>query len=199
MRELSAETKVWGERKYFPDWQLCFVLWALLVSMFNRLLRIRNLQAYQVPHSKLPRKAMGPMPDSLKPLRHNMKHLNKILSLLTTALAISAVATPTLSTELNQAVIRTVYDEDTTKSIAKSLAPRVITSAGDRLAVVQYSGGAWAVALVPCGLDVCRRQVVELVPDDARTFDSGKMVIVKMLTHQKFSLLATHAVYANGS
>ena len=126
-----------------------------------------------------------------------MKHLKNIISLLTTALAFSAAATPTLSTELNQAVIRTVYDEDITTSAAKSLAPHVVTSAGDRFAVVQYSGGAWALALVPRGLDVRRQQVVELVPDEARTFDSGKMVIVKMLTPQKSSLLVARAADAN--
>src|ERR1035437_5948000 len=81
----------------------------------------------------------------------NMKNIQSIISILTAPLTISAVATPTLAAELNQAVIRSVYDEDATQPIAKSLIPRVVTSAGDRFAVVQYSNGAWALVLVPRG------------------------------------------------
>jgi hypothetical protein len=126
-----------------------------------------------------------------------MKHFKSIISLLTTVLAISAVATPALSSELNQAAILTVYDEYATQPIAKSLDPRVITSDGDRFAVVQYSSGAWALALVPHGFDVRKQQVVELAPDEARSFDTGKMVIVKMLTREPSSSLVTRTANAN--
>jgi hypothetical protein len=126
-----------------------------------------------------------------------MKYFKSIISLLSTALAISTASTSALSSELNQAVIRTVYGEYATQPIAKSLGPRVITSAGDRFAVVQYSSGAWALALVPGGLDVRKQQVVELAPDEARSFDSAKLVIVKMLTREQSSQLLTHAAYAN--
>ena len=126
-----------------------------------------------------------------------MKHLKKIISLLTTALAASAFATPALSSNLNQAVIRTFYDEDATQPIAKSLAPRVITSAGDRFAVVQYSDGAWAMALVPRGLEVRKLQVVELAPDEARSSGSAKMVVVRMLTRESSSQLVTRTAAAN--
>jgi hypothetical protein len=102
-----------------------------------------------------------------------------------------------LAAELNQAVIRSVYDEDATQPIAKSLVPRVTTNAGDRFAVVQYSGGDWALALVPRGLDVRRQQVVELAPVETRTFDSGKMAVVMMLTREKSIKLVTRAEYAN--
>jgi hypothetical protein len=126
-----------------------------------------------------------------------MKNFQSIISILTTALTLSAVATPTLAAELNQAVIRSVYDEDATQPIAKSLVPRVTTNAGDRFAVVQYSGGDWALALVPRGLDVRRQQVVELAPVETRTFDSGKMAVVMMLTREKSIKLVTRAEYAN--
>jgi hypothetical protein len=126
-----------------------------------------------------------------------MKHFKSIISMLATVLAISAVATPALSTELNQAAIRTVYDEVVTQPIAKSLDPRVITNAGDRFAVVQYSSGAWALALVPRGLDVRKQQVVELVPDEAMSFDTGKMVIVKMLTRDTSNQFATRTANVN--
>jgi hypothetical protein len=122
-----------------------------------------------------------------------MKHFNGIVSLLTTVLAISAVATPALSSELNQAAIRTVYSEEVTQPIAKSLDPRVITGTGDRFAVIQYSNGAWALALVPRGLDVRKQQVVELAPDETSSFDTGKMVVVRMLTREKSSQLVARA------
>jgi hypothetical protein len=126
-----------------------------------------------------------------------MKNFKNIISILTTALAISAVATPALCAALNQAVIRSVYDEDATQPIAKSLVPRVTTNAGDRFAVVQYSGGDWALALVPRGVDVRRQQVVELAPVETRTFDSGKMAVVMMLTRERSIKLITRADYAN--
>jgi hypothetical protein len=126
-----------------------------------------------------------------------MKHFKSIISLLTTVFAISAVATPVLSSELNQATVRTVYDEYATQPIAKSLTPGVITSEGDRFAVVQYSNGAWALALVPRGLDVRKQQAVELAPYEARSFEAGKMVIVKILTREQSNPSVTLTANAN--
>jgi hypothetical protein len=121
----------------------------------------------------------------------------RTIPLLAKVLAISAVATRALSSELNHAAIRTVYDEDVTWPIAKSLLLRVITSAGDLLAVVQCSSGAWALALVPRGLDERERQVVELVSAEARSFDTGNVGIVRMLMREQPSPLVARTAKAN--
>jgi hypothetical protein len=115
-----------------------------------------------------------------------MKHLFRLISIISiTAIALSAawLSPPAMSCELSQAVIRAVWNEETTQPVAKSVGRLEVIGAGDRFAVVQYVNGAWALVLVPHGVPAQPRDVVQLTPDvTSQSSSEGKITVVKMLT-----------------
>jgi hypothetical protein len=117
---------------------------------------------------------------------HYMKHILNILTIIAISaitLGVIGLTPPAMSCELNQAVIRAVWNEDATEPVAKSVGSLGNIGVGDRFAVVQYFNGSWALVLVPQGVPAQAKDVVQLTPGvtHLRSGDR-KMTVVKMLT-----------------
>jgi hypothetical protein len=115
-----------------------------------------------------------------------MKHsTNLILITAITAITLGAIGltSPAMSCDLSQAVIRAVWNEDATQPVAKSVGTPEMIAAGDRVAVVQFANGSWALVLVPQGVRARAKDVVELATDvTPQSSVDKKMKVVKMLT-----------------
>jgi hypothetical protein len=115
-----------------------------------------------------------------------MKHLNGLLLIAgITVITLCAIglSQPAMSCDLSQAVIRAIWNEDTTLPVVKSVGSLEMSAAGERVAVVQFANGSWALVLVPQGVRARAKDVVELATDvTPQSFGDKKITVVKMLT-----------------
>jgi hypothetical protein len=126
-----------------------------------------------------------------------MKHITSSLSITAAALIAAGVAIPAKATDLSQAVVRTIYSEEATPAIAKSIGILKSTPKGDRFAVIQFTGGAWALALVPKAVHVSKQDVIELPIHETELTNTSQIALVKMLTTVNDSVLSTSRVAVN--
>jgi hypothetical protein len=115
-----------------------------------------------------------------------MKHLNGLLLIAgITVITLCAIglSQPAMSCDLSQAVIRAIWNEDTTLPVVKSVGSLEMSAAGERVAVVQFANGSWALVLVPQGVRARAKDVVELATDvTPQSSGDKKITVVKMLT-----------------
>jgi hypothetical protein len=126
-----------------------------------------------------------------------MKHITSALSITAAALLVAGIAIPAKATELSQAVIRTIYSEEATPAIAQSIGILKNTPKGDRFAVIQFTGGAWALALVPNAVHVSKQDVIELPIHETELPNTSRIALVKMLGTVSASNLSTSRVAIN--
>jgi hypothetical protein len=129
-----------------------------------------------------------------------MNHLVNLISITTITLSAISLSPPAVACELSQAVIRAVWNEETTQPVAKSVGQMQAIEAGDRFAVVQYVNGSWALVLVPHGVSANPRDVVQLTPDvTPKSSGEARMTVVKMLTSASGPNRFTSCVADGGS
>jgi hypothetical protein len=126
-----------------------------------------------------------------------MKHITYALFLTAATLFVSGITITAKATDLSQAVIRTIYSEEATPAIAKSIGLRKTTTEGNRFAVIQFTGGAWALALVPKSVHVSKNDVIELPIHETEQPNISRIALVKMLTTESESNLSTSQVAIN--
>jgi hypothetical protein len=91
-----------------------------------------------------------------------MKKFTRLISIAATSLLAVCAATSAFSSEPDKAVVRTVYGTEVTQAIAKSIGLLKRISEGDRFAVLQSANGAWALALLPAGMNPGKLDLIEL-------------------------------------
>jgi ABC-type molybdate transport system substrate-binding protein len=91
-----------------------------------------------------------------------MKKLTHLTCIVATSLLAVSTTTSAFSAEADQVVVRTVYGTEVTQAIAKSVGLLKRISEGDRFAVLQSANGAWALALLPAGMNPGKLDLIEL-------------------------------------